>query len=392
MKRILLAALMAALLLAAWPTACAEQTQVEVYVADGALPRETVGRLVEMAREAYPQAEWSAVFEEDIGMSLHELVLADRAPQVAVCAPQEALAWGSEGLLVPLGGRVADLSLMQEEVVQACTQDEALFMAPLLARHRRVAVNASMLSGTNMNYLLNRRDHPVWMPTEFYQVVEEASMSGKLAMELWLPQEDTAAGIEAFIQGLYGGRLITLDGICAADTAQMLAALTWVRDAVSSGMIALVRDRQTALEHFVTGQTMMFIDWTDEDALRYGRELMQDSIDLREIPYPTAEGRSVRSFELVGAAVFAGHDARAMSLGAQAVALWSDVTKTQAVLGDRGIWHDDAIWLPCLSAQPSGATLRSLFAECMRSVLAGERAPQEALRRVQAVYAAVAGE
>ena len=391
MKRILLAALMAALLLAAWPVALAEQTQIEVYVSEGAMARETASRLVEMAQAAYPQAEWSAVFEEDVGMTLRELVLADCAPQVAICAPQEVLPWENEGLLVPLGGRVSDLPLLQEEVVQACTQDETLFMAPLLARHRRVAVNASLLSGMNMSYLLSQRDHPVWLPTELFQVVEEASLTGRLAMELWLPQEDTAASIEAFIQSLYGGRLIEKDGSCTADTTQMISALTWVRDMASSGMIDIVRDRQTALEHFVSGQTLLFIDWTDEDSLRYAHEMMQDDIDLREMPYPTAEGRSVRSFELVGAAVFAGHDARTMSLAAQGVALWSDAAKTQTVLGDRGIWRDDAVWLPCLSAQPSGATLRGLFAESVRDVLAGERAPQDALRRVTAVYAAVTG-
>ena len=391
MKRILLASLMAALLLAAWPMACAEQTQIEVYVSEGAMPRETVTRLVDMAQAAYPQAKWSAVFEEDVGMSLRELVLADCAPQVAICAPQEAQAWESEGLLVPLAGRVSDLSLMQDEVVDACTQGDTLFMAPLLARHRRVAVNASLFFGTNMNYLLSQRDHPVWMPTELFQVVEEASLAGRLALEIWLPQEDTSAGIEAFIQSLYGGRLIQQDGSCTADTSQMIMALTWVRDMASSGMIGVVRDRQTALEHFVNGQTLLFIDWTDEDSLRYAHEMMQDDIELREMPYPTADGRSVRSFDLVGAAVFAGHDARAMSLAAQGVALWSDAGKTQAVLGDRGIWRDDALWLPCLSAQPSGATMRSLFAEGVRDVLALEREPQDALRRLAAVYEAVAG-
>ena len=391
MKRILLAALTAALLLAAWPVACAEQTQIEVYVSSGAMPRETASRLVEIAQAAYPQAAWSVVFEEDVGISLRELVLGDCAPQVVICAPQEVLPWEKEGLLMPMGGRVFDLSLMQDEVVDACTQGKSMFMVPLQAYHRRVAVNADLLFGTNMGYLLSQRDHPVWMPTELFQVVEEASLAGQLAMEIWLPQEDTAAGVEAFIQCLYGGRLIERDGVCAADTAQMLAAMTWVRDMVSSGMIAVVRDRQTALEHFVSGETLLFIDWTDEDSLRYAHEMMQDDIDLREIPYPTAEGRSVRSFELVGAAVFAGHDARAMSLAAQGVALWSDTARTQAVLGERGIWRDDAVWLPCLSAQPSGVTMRSLFAEEVRAVLALEREPREALRRLAAVYAAVAG-
>lgn len=391
MKRVIWAVLAAALFVAACLPACAEQTQVEVYVAAGAMERETAYRLVALAQTAYPQAEWSAVFEEDVGLSLRELVLGDRAPQIAICAPQEALSWAKEGLLLPLEGRVADVTLMEEAVVGACVWDETLYVAPLRANHRRVAVNGELLAGLRLNYLLDARTHPVWLPSELYQVIEEASLSGAPAMEVWLPQSDSAAGIEAFLQSLYGGELLTPEGVCGAGGTQILTALSWLRDVAEAGLVGIAQDRQSALEHFLSGETLLFIDWTDEEEALYAHELMMEGVDLREISYPTADAVVVRSFELTGAAVFAGHDAQAMRLAAQGVALWTEDTQAQLVLGDRGIWRDDAAWLPCLSAQPSGATLRSLFAGAVREVLAGGRGPQEALRQAVAVYEAATG-
>ena len=392
MKRIIAAALMAALCLFAWPLAGAEQTQVEVFVARGAMERETALHLLSLMQSACPQAEWVATFEEDAGLSLRELVLADRAPQIAICAPQEALSWAKEGLLLPLDARVQGVEQMQEEVVNACVLDESLFMAPLVARHRRVAVNGKMLGSMGLSYMLDQRAHPVWLPSELYQIVEEAAIAERLAMEMWLPEAETAAGIEAFIQSLYGGMIVTGEGNLTADSAQMEASLTWMQNMARGGVMGIAEDREAALENFLRGETLMFIDWTDAESAQYARELSAEDFDLYEMPYPSADCLSVRSFELVGAAVFISHDAQAMTLAAQGVALLTGDLQAQSALGSRGIWRDDAIWLPCLSALPSGATLRSLFAQTVSAVLVEDRKPRDALRQFVSVYSAVMGQ
>lgn len=383
-KRIIKAALAMALLFAAASYAQAQAPRVQVYVAQGALKRETATRLVELAAQTYPQAEWETVFGEDEGVSLRELVLSDCAPQIVICAPQEALAWAGEGLLLPLEGHVSSLARMQAEVVEACVRNESLYMAPLVARHRRVAVNGRLLSAMGLGYLLDERAHPVWMPSELYQVIEEAAIRGELGMEIWLPQAEASAGLEAFAQSLYGGRIVAGDGRITADSQQMIASVAWLRDMTKNGLIGRVQERETALAHFLAGETLIFLDWTEEDARLCG-DAAAEELALYVMPYPSGDGTPQRTFELVGAAVFAGQDAQAVDLAAQAVSLWTQDTRAQAELGERGVWDDGADWLPCLGAREDGATLRSLFAQALGDALEGARSAQDAMRQMAAV-------
>ena len=379
------AALMLAALLAGTAAARAEETTaIEIFVSAGAMEQETALRLCALAQETYPQAVWRVTFEEDVGVSLRERVLDDRAPQVVLCAPQEALVWAREGLLTPLDGRVSGLSRMAQEVVDACVTDETLYVAPLLATHRRVAVNADLLIARGLGYLLDERAHPVWMPSELYQAMEESTLAGVPAMELWLPQADNAAAIEAFAQALYGGRVAEPDG------EGMLVAMTWLRDLAQSGWITLVADRQTALAHFVGGQTMLFIDWTDAEEERFAQRMIDHGVNWVTVPYPSVTGRPVRSFDLTGAAVFAGDDAQAVALSRQAVSLWSQ--EDRSALGERGVWQDGAVWLPCLGAGEGGGTLRGLFCDAVREMLTGSQSPEGALRQLREVMRAVSGE
>lgn len=382
MKRIILLAL--ALLLAAAAGAQAEGTRVQVYVAQGTLERGAALRLVELAALTYPQAEWQALFEEDEGVSLRELVLSDCAPQIAICAPQEALIWAKDGLLLPLEGHVNGLERMQEEVVEACVREESLYMAPLLARHRRVAVNGKTLTAMGYGYLLDTRAYPVWMPQQLYQVIEEAAMRDMPGMEIWQPEEGDPDGPQAFVQSLYGGRIVESDGALAADGEKMIAGAAWLGDMAASGMIGLVRERETALAHFLGGESLLFIDWTDADARRAGKGVT-DGLELYVMAYPSSDGVPVRAFELTGAAVFAGRDTQAVGLAAQAVSLWMQDTRATAALGGRGIWQDGARWLPCLSAREDGATLRSLFAIALGETLSGEKRARDALHQMAAV-------
>ena len=376
---------MAAFWLAAFAARAEGTPEIEIFAAKGAMQEETVLRLAALAQEAYPQAQWRVTFEEDVGLTLRELVLADRAPQVALCAPQEAMVWAREGLLSPLEGRVPALSMMAPEVVDACVLDETLYMAPLIATHRCIAVNAELLVARGMGYLLDARAHPAWVPSELYQAMEEVTLAGALAMELWQPQPENAAAVEALVQALYGGTLLE------PDSGEMVAAMTWLRDMVKSGWIAQVESRETALAHFMAGETLIFLDWTDEEERLYAERLAAGGIDLVPLAYPSAQGRTVRSFDLVGAAVFAGTDAQAVALARQAVSIWAEDERSGGALGERGIWADDAVWLPLLSAQNGGGTLRSLFCEAVRATLSGEQTPQNALRQIREVMQAVSG-
>lgn len=375
-----LAALAAALPLAA--CAEAQRPDIAVYVSRGAMERETALRLVALASQAYPQAAWSASFEEDTGLSLRDLVLSDAAPQIALCRPQEALPWAKEGLLMPLEERAGDLSRMQPEVVEACVWAESLYLAPLTAKTRRMAVNRELLAAAGLEYLLDARAHPVWTPTELYQAIDEATVSGCPALELWPPEAEDAAWIEAFLQCLYGGRLLGADGAVLADGEAVVSALVWLRDLAQSGAVGSVQERETALCHFLDGQTLLFMDWTDADARR-AREI--EALDVCELPYPAADCVRVRVFEPVGAAVFAGRDAQAVSLALGAVTLFESDARAQRLLGERGVWEDGAFFIADLGAAPGGATLRGLLLDAVRGALAGEKSPGEALREAAAV-------
>ena len=115
------AALVCVLLAALFAAGAAAQMQMQVYFAADTLDEDAARSLMEMTRAAYPQAEWTAVCQEETGESLRDLILSDRAPQIAVCQPGEATVWMQEGLLVPLDGHVADEGQMQQQVVSACT-------------------------------------------------------------------------------------------------------------------------------------------------------------------------------------------------------------------------------------------------------------------------------
>ena len=384
-RRIVGTLLLAVFVLTAPAARAQETTQIEIFVAGGALEQETALRLAALAREAYPQADWRVTFEEDVGLSLRELVLADRAPTIALCSPQEAMLWAREGLLAPLDGRVPGLSRMAEAVVDACVDNETLYMAPLLARHRRVAVNADMLIARGLGYLLDSRAHPAWVASELYQAMEEATLSGALAMELWEPRPENSAAIEAFVQALYGGMLL------APDSGNMIQAMTWLRDMVKNGWIAQVQGRETALSHFLAGETLLFLDWTDEEERRFADRLREGGVDVETVPYPSAQGLTVRSFDLTGAAVFAGRDAQAVSLARQVISIWTEDERSGGALGERGVWDDGAVWLPCLGALGGGGTLRGLFCEAVAAMLSGEQSPQGALRQVREVMQAVSG-
>ena len=122
----------------------AAQTQMNVYFAANAMDEETAGALMERTRQAFPQAQWRAIGptgERD----LRALILGDDMPDLIVCAPSEASLWVSDGLFIALDGCLTDVSRISEPVLDACVQDETLFMLPLTAKHRQMAVHRRLL-------------------------------------------------------------------------------------------------------------------------------------------------------------------------------------------------------------------------------------------------------
>ena len=61
---------------------------------------------------------------------------------------------------------------MAQQVLSACEQDGELFMIPLLAHHRQMAVNRRRLEQEHLSDLLDARTHPVWYPLELQQALE----------------------------------------------------------------------------------------------------------------------------------------------------------------------------------------------------------------------------
>ncbi len=381
-------ALAAALLLAVSP-GVAMGEEMRVFVEEGALEREQATRLVTLLGEAFPEAEWTAVFETEED-DLRALVMEDRAPQLAICSPLTALPWAKEGMLLPLEGCVADLSRMQEQVVGACVWEETLFMAPLRADHRQMAINRKLMEMRHFSYMMDALDHPVWYPSEINQILEEFSVAGTPAMEIWPDENGGGAALEALVQSIYGGALLSEDGSrCLADGGGVLAGLTWLRDMVAGGTIVYVKDRQTALDRFLAGKTALFIDWTDEEERKLSGKLRAGGVELEVMPYPSSAGFPIRFFDLAGLCAFKGLSGGQETLLRDAVAFLCEDVQAQLVLGERAVWQDDAIWLPCMTATDRGMTLRKLFGEAVKAVMEGGKTPEQALSALEATMNAI---
>ena len=209
MKRVL-----AALLLLCAVTMSADaaaQTQMNVYFAANAMDEETAGALMELTRQAFPQAQWRAIGptgERD----LRALILGDDMPDLIVCAPSEASLWVSDGLFIALDGCLTDAPRISEPVLDACVQDETLFMLPLTAKHRQMAVNRRLLEKRRMGYMANTIEHPIWYPMEFDQLLEEFALADHPALEIWPAEPETCGALEALLQALYGGAWLTEGG------------------------------------------------------------------------------------------------------------------------------------------------------------------------------------
>ena len=376
------AALLIMLLMLPLVSGAAQETML-LYVEEGVLEEGRARQLLELLKAEMPEAEWTL---EEGGTALRERVLFDNAPDLAICAPQTARPWAQEGLLLPLHTRIGGQARIQRQVLALCVHGEEMFMAPLIAHHRQMAVNRALLEARSVGYMLDAQSYPVWYPTQFHQILEEFLMVDETAMDVWRAGPDTSAAIEALTQAIYGGMLLAEDGVrCTADDLNMRAGVRWLRDAIDDGMIGYCETREEALERFLNEETAIFIDWMhtgEMDALAREYEL-----DVVTVPYPAAAGLPVRSFELAGVCAFASGDALKDALLLKACALLHDLV--QDVLGARGIWQDGALWPASLERDDRTATLRSLYCTALRAVIEDGETPEAALGRIAAAMDAL---
>ena len=368
----------------------AAQTTMNVFFTERAMERGQSRMLMELTRREFPQAEWQSEMQADTGRSLRELILADDLPEIVICAPGEAYGWAKEGVFEALDACAGDMAAVNSQVVSACTEDGRLYMAPLTATQRQIAVNRRMLERRRLGYLTSVVDHPVWYPMEFDQLLEEFELAKAPAVEIWKPSPENCAALEVLIQAIYGGTMLTEDGRHSQiEHVNVRAGLEWLRERVKSGMIVQVESRQEALDHFLSGKTALFIDWTQEDEQRCARQLRENGIELMTVPYPTATGFTIRSFELTGACIPVGLEGEAHAMAAKAVAFWRTDERAQGVLDGGSIRQDDAVWLPLQDTSEVGTTLRRLMCGIIKDVLEGKNTPADALRLAQAALDAM---
>ena len=362
----------------------AAQTTMNVFFTERAMERGQSRMLMELTRREFPQAEWQSEMQADTGRSLRELILADDLPEIVICAPGEAYGWAKEGVFEALDACAGDMAAVNSQVISACTEDGRLYMAPLTATQRQIAVNRRMLERRRLGYLTSVVDHPVWYPMEFDQLLEEFELAKAPAVEIWKPSPENCAALEALIQAIYGGTMLTEDGRHSQiEHVNVRAGLEWLCERVKSGMIVQVESRQEALDHFLSGKTALFIDWTQEDEQRCARQLRENGIELMTVPYPTATGFTIRSFELTGACIPVGLEGEAHAMAEKAVAFWRTDERAQSVLDGGSIAQDDAVWLPLQDTSEVGTTLRRMMCGIVQEVLAGRNSPAEALRLAQ---------
>lgn len=353
---------------------------VEVYAAENAMDGETAGRLIRLLGNAFPQAQWRLADGQD---DLRSRVMDDRAPELAVCAPGEAMPWAKEGLLLPLDGRISGANRIQPEALEPGVWDERLYAAPLFARHRQMAVNAEKIRRMQMDSLLDGLAYPVWQPSQLERVLEELYLAEETGMEVWPPQTEGEA-ILAFAQALYGGAWLGGEGCVRVGGASAILGAGWLGEMTECGVIGCAENREAALTRFLAGETAVFIDWTEAEARRWQSLGPGAPFELMTMPYPSADGIPVRSFEMTGVCAFASGDAEKDALLCRAVSFLHESGEAQALYGGRAIWKDDAVWLRTWDTDACGATLRRLAGAALADVLAGKADARNAFSGVQA--------
>lgn len=361
----------------------AAREEMRLYVEKGALGETQIRQMLALLDQ--DDTRWMVMEDE---RPLRELVLVGDAPDLAVCAPAKARPWAKEGMLLELQRHIGHQQRMQRQVLDQCVQDEALFMAPLIAQHRQMAVNGGLFDAMGLGYMLDQQTYPVWYPAQFYQILEEFMIRDRIAVDIWHADMDSSAPLETLTQAIYGGMLLSEDGkTCEAGSTDMITGLRWLCDAVDDGMIGYCETQEDALERFISGETAIYLDWTDSLNRRMEDVVQEEELHLEIRPYPAAVGLPVRSFDLIGVCAFGSGDAVRDARLVNACALLHE--HAQELLGPRGIWQDGALWPASLDAHDAGTTLRSLFCEALEAVIEKGEPAHDVLTHVQAAMDAL---
>lgn len=375
--------LIAALMLAFFCGAAAQEKDIGVYVSPGCLTEDTELALVQLLSQAYGEAEFTR-FGDEAG-TLWQRVMDGNGPHLVICTAQEAARCAKEGLLLPL-----DVDEQEEriakEVLSACTHEGELFMAPLYARHRRMGVNQRKMEELQIAALMDERVFPVWQPMQLYQVLEEAALADGLAMELWPCSGEDGDAPLAFMQALYGGAIVRDEDPAQADREAVETALEWICEMVDAGYIGMAPNREAALRRFLDGETVLFIDWTDEDARAFSRT-GEENAQFVGRAYPSSTGIPVRDTQVIGVAAFATGDEQTDALLRQAAAFLARDEQAGRLLGERGVYSDGGLWLSFPGAGGGGSALRALMGGAVDAALAGKMTAQAAMQLVQEGYA-----
>jgi len=383
MKRVLLCAAGFAACLMMLAAAAMAQPVMRVYVGDGAMEDHLALRLTEMLSREFEPIDFELTDRSE--GSLRDLVLADQTPELAICSPREAAVWAKEGLILPLQKRIDDQQEIAHEVLSVCVYDENLFMAPLIAHHRQMAINVKLFEKRALGYMLDEITHPVWYPTEFQQILEEFAIADQPALDIWQAEPESFAAAEAMLQAIYCGRLLDADGkTCTVDEMSVCSGMRWLRDLKEGGMVGYTGTRQEALERFLAGETAIFIDWTKDLQRAYAKQMKEAGMIVEERPYPSSSGLPVRSYALTGVSVFDSGNDETNALTLQAAAFLHEDEQVQTLLDERGIFDDGSLWLWDLTASDHGATLRSLMCEAYGKVMEEQQDIGLALSAVKA--------
>lgn len=375
MKRFF-AALTLALMMELAALAALADGEVSLYVEPGCMDREAGIALAQMLERELPDG-LSVNIREDAG-SLWDQVMRGAPPQLAIGTVQEISRCAEEGLLLPLELGATAVERVEKTVLQACRAEGEMIMAPLLARHRSVAVNRRRMEELEIAALTDTRAFPVWQVMQLYQVLEEAALAGGYAMEIWPAAGEDGDALLTFLQAMYGGMFAGPGEGMMTDIHASAAALEWLCEMVDSDWIRVAGNREEALRHFLDGETVLFIDWTDEEAKRYASGAERKAAYM-SMPYPSNLGVPVRDAHVTGIAAFATGDEELDALLAEAVNTVMQDERLDRVLGGRAIYRDEALWLSFPGLGAGGGVLRGLLGTAVDAAVTGEISPEAAM-------------
>lgn len=379
LKRIF-AALMIALMMSLAAGVLADGQEIAVYIAPGALEEGAAQAVLQLLEQAVPQADFART--DEAAGTLWDQILGGAQPQLAICGMQEIKRAAGEGLLLPLDLDAAAVERVEDHVLYACKTNGEMVMAPLLAQHRGMAVNRRRMEELEIAALTDTRAFPVWQVMQLYQVLEEAVLADSCGMEIWPAAGEDGDALLAFMQALYGGEFTRPGEGIMPDLHASVLALEWLCEMVDSGWIGVAKSREEALKHFVDGETALFIDWTDAEAKRYASGA-EGKAAYVSMPYPSSLGIPVRDAQVTGIAALNTGDEALNALLAEAVSAVLRDERLERVLGGRAIFRDDALWLSFPGMGAGGGALRGMLGKAVDAAIAGEIAPEAAMRLVR---------